>query len=98
MAERPSFYVADAENIIEMVRLIEQDRLITDRVSGLLPPDVRPETVQQVLDIGCGPGGWVLDMAKAYPALQVTGIDISDVMIDYATKRAIAEGVDNAYF
>ena len=98
MSERPSLYVADAENIIEMVRLVEQDRLITDRVSGLLPPEVRPETVRQVLDIGCGPGGWVLDMAKAYPAMQVTGIDISEVMIDYATKRAIAEGLDNAQF
>ena len=98
MTEKPSFYVADAERIIEMVRLAEQDQFITDTVSGLLPPEVQPETVQQVLDIGCGPGGWALELAKAYPAMQVTGIDISEIMIDYASKRAIAEGVDNVHF
>lgn len=37
-------------------------------------------------------------MAKAYPAMQVTGIDVSETMVDYATKRAIAEEIDNVHF
>lgn len=32
-----------------------------------------------VIDIGCGPGTWSLDVAKEYPNTQVTGFDISDV-------------------
>ena len=98
MSAQSSAYVANAESIIEMVRLLEQDRIMTDRVSGLLPPEVAPQTLQQVVDIGCGPGGWVLEMAKTYPAMQVTGVDISEVMIAYAAQRAIAERVDTAQF
>ena len=98
MAEKPSLYVADAEKIVEMVRLAEQDQFITDMVSGLLPPAVNPVPVHHVLDVGCGPGGWAIELAKAYPAMQVTGIDISEIMIDYASKRAIAEGIENVDF
>src|SRR6266487_6858127 len=33
----------------------------------------------KVLDVGCGPGTWVLDMASAYPNSQFYGIDIAPV-------------------
>ncbi|ORZ11941.1 S-adenosyl-L-methionine-dependent methyltransferase [Absidia repens] len=33
----------------------------------------------QVLDCGCGPGTWIMDVATDYPNCQLTGIDISDV-------------------
>ena len=32
----------------------------------------------KVLDIGCGPGWWSLDMAKKYPKSQFIGIDITN--------------------
>ncbi|KAG2176477.1 hypothetical protein INT43_005717 [Umbelopsis isabellina] len=32
----------------------------------------------KVLDIGCGPGWWSIDMAKRYPNSQFVGLDISD--------------------
>ncbi|KAJ2959786.1 hypothetical protein NQZ79_g4750 [Umbelopsis isabellina] len=32
----------------------------------------------KVLDIGCGPGWWSIDMAKCYPNSQFVGLDISD--------------------
>ncbi|KAI9254607.1 S-adenosyl-L-methionine-dependent methyltransferase [Phascolomyces articulosus] len=32
-----------------------------------------------VLDSGCGPGAWVLDMAKQYPQSKFNGLDISEV-------------------
>jgi ubiquinone/menaquinone biosynthesis C-methylase UbiE len=42
-----------------------------------------------VLDIGCGPGGWVIDMAQTYPQIEkLYGIDISPTMIQYARQRA----------
>ncbi|CAG8493689.1 3470_t:CDS:2 [Ambispora gerdemannii] len=31
----------------------------------------------QILDIGCGPGTWMIDMAKTYPLCSFTGVDIS---------------------
>ncbi|KAI8082848.1 S-adenosyl-L-methionine-dependent methyltransferase [Halteromyces radiatus] len=33
----------------------------------------------KVLDCGCGPGTWIMDVATEYPNIQLTGIDISDV-------------------
>ncbi|KAI8388510.1 S-adenosyl-L-methionine-dependent methyltransferase [Radiomyces spectabilis] len=33
----------------------------------------------RVLDIGCGPGWWTLDMARLYPNSQFVGIDMADV-------------------
>jgi len=94
----PSDYVADAETVQEMVRLLEQDMLLTRAVSGLLPPDVDPVVVHAVLDIGCGPGGWVLEVAKAFPHIHITGIDSSELMIEYATNQALAVGKANAHF
>ncbi|KAI8332077.1 S-adenosyl-L-methionine-dependent methyltransferase [Chlamydoabsidia padenii] len=33
----------------------------------------------KVLDCGCGPGTWIMDVATDYPNCQLAGIDISDV-------------------
>ncbi|KAI8332087.1 S-adenosyl-L-methionine-dependent methyltransferase [Chlamydoabsidia padenii] len=33
----------------------------------------------KVLDCGCGPGTWIMDVATDYPHCQLTGVDISDV-------------------
>ncbi|KAI7868679.1 S-adenosyl-L-methionine-dependent methyltransferase [Mucor mucedo] len=33
----------------------------------------------RVLDIGCGPGWWTLDMARLYPNSEFIGIDMADV-------------------
>ncbi|CAG8654719.1 10970_t:CDS:2, partial [Ambispora gerdemannii] len=31
----------------------------------------------KILDVGCGPGTWILEMAKTYPSCLFTGVDIS---------------------
>ena len=82
----------------EMVRLTDQDRLITMGMDGLVPelPDLAG--INRVLDVACGPGGWALDLAQKYQHLQVQGIDVDGGMIDYATTQARAGGVDNATF
>ncbi|KAG0163216.1 hypothetical protein DFQ30_000517 [Apophysomyces sp. BC1015] len=33
----------------------------------------------KILDVGCGPGSWVMEMAVDYPNAQFTGIDMSDI-------------------
>ncbi|KAI8982041.1 S-adenosyl-L-methionine-dependent methyltransferase [Mycotypha africana] len=35
----------------------------------------------RVLDIGCGPGWWTLDMARLYPNSQFIGVDMADVFV-----------------
>lgn len=82
----------------EKVRLTEQDRLITKGMGGLLPELPGLAGINQVLDVACGPGGWALDLAQAYPRIQVHGLDVDDGMIDYATAQAKAGGLDNVTF
>src|SRR5947209_10937849 len=81
-----------------MVHSIEQDLNFTKAIGGLLPQQSAPPHEGNVLDIACGPGGWALEMAQAYPSVQVTGIDISPGMIDYANAQAHASGLDNVKF
>jgi ubiquinone/menaquinone biosynthesis C-methylase UbiE len=91
-------YFIDAESAAEMVRLTQQDRLLTLGMGGLLPEQVDLSYVQSILDIGCGPGGWVLDVAYAHPKIEVTGIDISKQVIDYAKAQAKVQWLNNAHF
>ncbi len=59
-------YVIDAESGAEMARLIDQDRIATRAMGGLFSERDDLSTIFDVLDIGCGPGGWVLDVAHHY--------------------------------
>ncbi len=54
--------------------------------------------MSHLLDIGCGAGLWLLDVAHDYPKLEAVGIDISPMMIEYATTAARSQGLDNARF
>jgi len=49
-----------------------------------------------VLDIGCGPGRFAVEFAKL--STDVTGLDISDKMLDYAVKNAEAANLSNTSF
>lgn len=93
-------YVLNQESAAEMARLLVQDRLINEAMKGLIP-ERTPEDLQKVhtlLDIGCGPGGWTLDVAKAYPHLHVTGIDNSKVMITHAQAEKDLHAIHNIEF
>ncbi len=95
-----SNYVFDTESAEEMARLIEQDRLVTRAMGGLFAgiSATEQERLRTVLDIACGPGGWVLDVAFARPDLEVAGVDISNIMIAYASARARSQQLTNASF
>jgi SAM-dependent methyltransferase len=94
-----NFYLL-GDSQAEMVQLIKTDQLFTKAMGGLLPeqPAQVAPNLHDVLDIGCGPGGWLLEMAYAHPHLRATGVDISQGMIDYANALARANGLDNAQF
>lgn len=55
-------------------------------------------TIHNILDIACGPGGWVLQVAKAYLEIEPMDIDLSIRMIMYAGAQTLAYGLKNARF
>lgn len=91
-------YPADAESELEMARLMRQDQLLTRGMGGIFPEKPDLSNVQCILDVACGPGGWVLDTAYSYADMEVTGVDISERMITYANAQAEAQHRSNAHF
>ncbi len=91
-------YVFDANSPTELARLINQDRIITQAMGGSLSgiPDDMPLT--NVLDLGCGPGSWALDVAFTLPDAEVEGFDSSQAMVNYANARARSQRLTNASF
>jgi len=90
----------DPESGAELARLINLDRLTTRCMGGLFSEQSTADlaTVHRLLDIGCGPGGWVQEIAYAYPKMEAVGIDISQTMIEYAHAQAQVQRLDNAHF
>jgi ubiquinone/menaquinone biosynthesis C-methylase UbiE len=95
---KQSTYILDSESTAEMARLVRQDRLITQGMGGLFPERADIAGIERILDIGCGPGGWVQEVAFNYPGVQVIGVDISQIMIQYAQTHATLQGLENASF
>jgi len=91
-------YVIDAGNAAEMARLMLQDCLLTKTLGGLVPEQLDLSQVFRVLDVACGPGGWLLDLGMQYPHIQGMGIDISQLMIDYASSQAASQELPNVQF
>src|SRR5579872_4141632 len=90
-------YVVDAENVAEMARLIRLARMLSEHL-GILPASVQPAPGSRILDIGCGPGEWTLEIARRFPDSRVIGIDISERMIEYARYIARDQDVPNIQF
>ncbi|WP_052891278.1 class I SAM-dependent methyltransferase [Thermogemmatispora carboxidivorans] len=91
-------YVLDAENAAETARLMLRDRLVNEAMGGVLPEGVEGRRLESILDLACGPGGWVLETAQSYPWAKVTGIDISETLVRYARAQAQVQGLSNARF
>src|ERR1700730_5816312 len=97
---REDTYVLDPESATEQVRILHQDRMVTKCMGGPLR-ELEPSAIAQmhnILDLACGPGAWVLDMAYEYANIQVTGVDISRRMIEYGQALAREQHVPNAAF
>jgi len=89
--DNPSQYIIeDRSSNPEMIRLMIQDQTITTGMGGPLSEQPDPASLHRLLDIGCGPGGWLLETAFRYPQMELMGIDISWRMIEYARAEAQA--------
>ncbi|MBV9690450.1 MAG: methyltransferase domain-containing protein [Ktedonobacteraceae bacterium] len=96
--EQENTYVLNPEDATEMVRLSHQDHLLTRDLGGVFPGGPDLSAMRDILDIACGPGGWVLDVAHEYPKARVVGLDISRKMTSYARAQAQSQGLDNVRF
>ncbi|CAG8685327.1 5036_t:CDS:2, partial [Ambispora gerdemannii] len=65
----------------EADRLIRTHEALKNFWGGLFhsPVEEKLRRGAQVVDIGCGPGVWLLDMAKKYPKSHFVGIDFSPI-------------------
>lgn len=72
---------------------------LTDRVyepvERRLTDEVASEPARRVLDVGCGTGVTTVAIARRLgTGVTCTGVDVSDVMVEAARRRAAAAGVD----
>ena len=98
--EQPStYFVQDRSNKEEMTRLKLQDQLITTAMGGVLPEQTDTTRFRRILDIGCGTGGWLIELARTCPTCQqLVGIDISKRMVEYAREHAYDARQDHISF
>ncbi len=92
---RNTFIVDESSS--EIAWLLNQEQILTKGMEGLFPESFDLSNVKRILDVACGPGGWVLDVAQI-PEIEVVGFDISNDLINYARAHAKARGLQNAHF
>lgn len=95
--EHPSTYVVqDRSNQEELKRLQIQDQMFTAGMGGVLPEQPDPTRFSHVLDVGCGTGGWLRELARTTPTCTLLiGVDVSLTFIEAARAQAAAEQVDD---
>lgn len=64
-----------------------ETELIVEEVKSILSGEILSEN-HWILDLGCGSGCIGLSVLADFPALQLTGLDISPVAIEYSTRNA----------
>lgn len=91
-----SYMAQDRSSPDEMVHLDLQDQMVTQHMGGVLPEQPDPTSFRQVLDVGCGTGRWIIEVAKTYPTIPaLIGVDISDHMIAHAQAETQVQQMQN---
>jgi tRNA G46 methylase TrmB len=76
----------------DFLRRAMQSRTVAKNAPHLTPIlDSLPASAV-VLEVGCGPGGITMDIAKRYPHLEVFGVDIDEASIKVKHGIRIASG------
>src|SRR5712692_11658623 len=86
------------EEPMEIVRQMKQHMMLARCLGGPLPTSIDLSEVKHVLDLGCGAGDWVLEMAHRHRDIEFTGIDQKRSLIEYARTRAQSKRQENADF
>ncbi len=95
--EQPStYFVQDRANQEELKRLQIVDHITTAGMGGVLPEQPDPTAFRRVLDVGCGTGGWLIELAQTTPTCTtLLGLDASLKYIEYARAQAAAAQVSD---
>ena len=89
-----TYFVEDRGNQEEMTRVRLQDHMLTTGMGGPLPEQANPAAFERVLDVGCGTGDWIIEVARAYPTIQtLIGVDISATMMRSARAQIAGDAV-----
>lgn len=73
--------------------------VLTSEILGLVPGLAdRLSAGAEVLDLGCGSGRAVIELARCFPRSRFTGIDFSPEAVRRARASADEAGVSNAWF
>lgn len=91
-------YLIDADNAAEMARLMLQDQVLTQAMGGPLAEQTDLTGINQILDLACGPGGWLFETLTRYPQMHGIGVDTSHLMIEYANTLATSQGIAPLHF
>jgi ubiquinone/menaquinone biosynthesis C-methylase UbiE len=81
----------------------ESGQTVVGALEGFILPLV-PEVIARLeegieaVDVGCGAGRAVMEMARLFPKSRFTGIDFSHEAIDLATREAARRGIGNVRF
>lgn len=96
--ESNPYFIATEENATEVARLVYQKQLTIQAQGELLPDGLDLRRVRTVLDLACGPGTWAMEMAMAFPHMQLVGVDLSSTMLHHATLYAQVDTLPNVRF
>jgi ubiquinone/menaquinone biosynthesis C-methylase UbiE len=78
-----------------MIAMLDSFQPLHGRAKSVLLERLRPQTARTALDVGCGPGDDLLEMAgRMPPGAAAQGVDASEVMLAEARRRAAAAGVE----
>ncbi len=92
--------ITNRDDPVELARLMMKPPLLLRALGGFFPglASHHLRQVRRVLDIGCGPGGWSLALARSYPKMEVIGIDTSPMMIRHAERLVVQQGMRNVHY
>lgn len=90
----PRFHEVMAEDSGQTV-LAGLEKHILPLVNHILP---ELERGISVLDIGCGRGRVLLQLAERYPNSDFTGYELSDAALNHAREQAARKGLSNVHF
>lgn len=88
-----------AESNPQIAWLFNIDALLTRTMGGVLVERNNDLTgINAVLDLGCGSGGWAMDIARQYPEVSVTGVDNNESLLQYVKAYARVRELENVQF
>ncbi len=67
--------------------IVLHQHLLQVQAGHLLPERIPVQTMERVLDLGCGTGEWLFDLAKRFPRLHIYGVDINEEHLHQAKVR-----------